>query len=329
MHLGRFGAYLELEEADGNKARTASVPEGIDPSKLDVSLAVRLLGLPRELGTDPLTGGEVQAGVGRRGPYVRKGKSYGALGALDDVWSVTLEEALDLIREREGRVLGTHPENEAPISVKKGRYGPYIELATDQPRRVGIPEGINPSDVGLDLAVSLLELPRTLGASESGSVVESGIWRGRPAVRSGNVYADLGKLDDIWSITLEGALTLLAEKRKARKGRGSRHRKPIRELGAHPDSERQIVLLNGRYGPYVTDGVTNASIPRGQEPEQMTLQAATMLLAKKAGQAKKAGKSSRRAVRGRASASKATRKTAPKATRKTTRKTSRKTSARK
>lgn len=306
LRAGRFGAYLELAPTAEEEARTISVPPGVDPSTLDSRVAARLLELPRELGPDPQTGEMVEANAGRRGPFVKRGKAYADLGSIDEVWTVTKDEALSKIREREDRVLGVHPDTGAAIVMKVGPWGPYLEMTEQggkKPKRQAIPDDADPNGVDLDLARRLLELPRSLGAHPaSGRPVEAGVWRGRAAVRSERTYVDLPDLDSVWSTSLEEAATLVEQVRRARTSRRTTG-KPLKELGLHPDSGRTVVVLDGRWGPYVTDGVTNASVPKGGNPEEVDLQTATELLAARAargrgGRKRRAAKAKTRAPTG-------------------------------
>ena len=303
LRIGRHGPYLELDTSGDEKGPTKSVPTGIDPSVLDATAAARLFELPRELGQDPETGEVVSAGVGRSGPFVRKARVYADLPSIDDVWTVTCDEALARIAEREGRALGTDPETGNTIRLKKGRFGHYVEEATGEkkPPRASLPAEIEPTEVDLELAIRLLGLPRALGSDpETGEKVEAGFWRGRPAVRSAPTYADLPAPASVWSITLEAALTLLANARTRRRASVGGAGRPLKELGPHPNSGKPVVVRNGRYGPYVTDGTTNASLPKGSALEELDLADATELLRKRAvkrAKKRKTGSAARRTGR--------------------------------
>ena len=302
LHLGRFGPFLTMED-QGAQTKKASVPQGIDPFSLDTEQSVRIFELPLHLGTDAASGDSVVAGAGRVGPYVRCGTIYADLPSFEAIWEVTLDEALALLNAADS-LLGRDPETGRTVRRKAGRYGPYIEAAGEngKPQRASIPEGVDPADVDLDLALRMLRLPRELGPHPVlGAAVEAGLWRGRPKVRCERSYADLPDVDSVWTVGLGEAVALVDGARtKLRKGRQG-PRKPLRELGAHPESGKQVNILDGRYGPYVTDGRINASVPKGREVTDIDLDAAVSLLAAKASAPKRKGipKGRRKRTRGR------------------------------
>ncbi|BAT51295.1 DNA topoisomerase I [Nostoc sp. NIES-3756] len=173
VKIGAYGPYVQLgDKTDENpKPKQASLPKGVTPENITLETAIGLLSLPRTLGTHPTTGGKIQASLGRFGPYVvhdqgKEGKDYRSLKASDDVLTITLERALELISEPKKtrgstsskskaalRELGTHPEDDAPINIYDGPYGPYIKHGKTN---VGIPEGTSVEDVTLATALELL-----------------------------------------------------------------------------------------------------------------------------------------------------------------------------
>ncbi len=180
----------------------------------------------------------------------------------------------------EGKELGPHPDVGRTVRLKYGPYGPYVELTPpneeEKPKRVSLPKGKEPESVDLAYAVKLLELPRTVGTDPgSGEEIVAAIGRFGPFVRRGKTFASLKGTDALWTVTLEEAVAMLDAKAAGK-------RLPLRELGKHPDTGDDIVVLSGRYGPYVTDGNVNATLPKGTEPEDVDLAAAIDLLAKKA-----------------------------------------------
>ena len=204
----------------------------------------------------------------------------------------------------DGKELGAHPELSETVMLKSGPYGPYVELPVrgqDKPKRVSLPRGIDPDSVDLEYAVRLLSLPKVIGRDPgTGEEVSVGIGRFGPFVRRGKIYASLGADAQLFELTLEEGLRLIEEK-AARK-------RPIRELGADPESGRDLVILSGRYGPYVTDGKLNATLPKTMEPSDLTLEGAVELLRKKA--ARKGGaRGARNASSTRQKAKKAKQKT--------------------
>jgi DNA topoisomerase I len=176
LRSGRFGPYLQLGEAiEGEKPKRAGLPKGTSPDDVDLTRALALLSLPREVGRHPDDGEAIIAGVGRFGPYVQHGKTYANLTAGDDVLSVGLNRAVTLIEEKRargprkgrfgaasGRSLGDHPDKGGPILVKSGRYGPYVShdginatLASD----------MTPETISLEQAVGLLQARAARGNS--------------------------------------------------------------------------------------------------------------------------------------------------------------------
>ncbi|MDH5758844.1 MAG: type I DNA topoisomerase [Gemmatimonadota bacterium] len=180
----------------------------------------------------------------------------------------------------EGEELGSHPTEGRPVVLKVGPYGPYVELPAEEedgrPKRVSLPKGKQPSDVDLEYALKLLSLPRSVGKDpETGEEVVTGIGRFGPFVRRGKVFASLRDPEELWTVDLDHALALVAAK-------ASGQRIPLRELGPHPESGLDLAVFSGRYGPYVTDGKVNASLPKGMEPEELDMDEAVDLLVKAA-----------------------------------------------
>jgi DNA topoisomerase-1 len=180
----------------------------------------------------------------------------------------------------EGKVLGPHPEVGRPVRLKFGPYGPYVELEspdeTEKPKRVSLPKEKEPDGVDLPYALKLLELPRTVGSDpDSGEEIVAGIGRFGPFVRRAKTFASLKGNEALWTVTLDEAKAMLDAKAAGK-------RLPLRELGKHPESGAEIVVLSGRYGPYVTDGKVNATLPKGTEPEDLELEGAVELIDRKA-----------------------------------------------
>ena len=160
---GRFGPYVQLGEAEegaAEKPKRASVPKGLDPASIDLQMALQLLSLPREVGRHPETGEPILAGIGRYGPYVQHGRTYANLPSVEDVFTIGINRAVDLIAEKEARStrreiksLGEHPEG-GEIQVLSGRYGPYVKW-----KRINatIPKDIAPEEITLEQALELLE----------------------------------------------------------------------------------------------------------------------------------------------------------------------------
>jgi DNA topoisomerase I len=201
--------------------------------------------------------------------------------------------------ESADRVLGKDPETGFDVTVKAGRFGPYIQLGDqkdygedEKPKRAGIPKNTSPGDVDLDLALKLLSLPREIGKHpETGHPITAGIGRFGPFVRHDKTYASLEAGDEVFTIGLNCAVTLIAE--KIAKGPGGRRfgANPGRALGDHP-TLGAVAVKDGRYGAYVTAGGINATIPSDKNKDQITLAEAIALIDERA--AKGGGKTSRR-----------------------------------
>jgi DNA topoisomerase-1 len=177
-------------------------------------------------------------------------------------------------------VLGDDPESGEPISVRSGRFGPYVQRGEgEKPARGSIPKGVDPSSVDLAYALKLLSLPREIGKHpETGEPITTNFGRYGPYVAHQGQYASLDAPDEVFTVGINRAVSLLAE-RKA-KTRSFRGPEPLKELGSAPGGA-PIRLMRGRYGPYVTDGTTNATIPRNTDPLSVTLDQAASLIADK------------------------------------------------
>ncbi|HEY0313038.1 MAG TPA: type I DNA topoisomerase [Allosphingosinicella sp.] len=179
-------------------------------------------------------------------------------------------------------ILGKHPETGQDITRKNGRFGPYIEMGEGkEAKRASIPK--DAGELDLDLAVRLLSLPRTVGTHpESGNPITASIGRYGPYLAHDGKYAKLRSTAEVFETGMNAAVVKLAEA-AAGGGRGARgSREPLKMLGAHPRTEAEIRLMEGRFGPYVTDGTTNATLPKSLAPEQLTLEEAAQLIDERA-----------------------------------------------
>ncbi|HEY0220163.1 MAG TPA: type I DNA topoisomerase [Afipia sp.] len=223
------------------------------------------------------------------------------------------------------RVLGPDPETGRDVTVKAGRFGPYIQLGDvkdyaedEKPKRAGIPKNMSPGDVELELALKLLSLPRDIGPHpEDGEVITAGIGRFGPFVRHGKTYASLEAGDDVYHVGLNRAVTLIAE--KIAKGPSRRFgADPGTAVGEYPARGGTIMRKKGRYGAYVTIDGINATIPDSIEPEKLTLAEAIALIeeraAKGGGKPKRAAKKSVPAKKANGADKKPAKKTAAKKT---------------
>jgi DNA topoisomerase-1 len=195
---------------------------------------------------------------------------------------LTVERAEELLsRPSEGRRLGTDPDTGRELLARQGRYGPYVtevlpEDAKEKPRTASLFKSMSLDTITLDDAVRLLTLPRTLEVPGGEEILVSN-GRYGPYVKQGSETRSLDTEEQLLTITADEALALLAQP-KQRRGRGAAAA-PLKELGPDPASGKPMVVKDGRFGPYVTDGETNASLRRGDDPETLTVERAAELLA--------------------------------------------------
>jgi DNA topoisomerase I len=204
--------------------------------------------------------------------------------------------------------LGAHPETSLPITRKSGRFGPYVEMGEGKDAvRSSIPKDIPSEDFGLDWAVRLLSLPRTIGTHpESGEPVTASIGRYGPYLAHNGKYARLQSTADVFETGMNAAVVKLAEA-AANGGRPARSAKqePLKILGKHPRTEVEIKLMDGRYGAYVTDGTTNATLPKTVAPDELTLEEAAQLIDDRAAKGPAKGKAKKKAAPKKKAATKA------------------------
>jgi DNA topoisomerase-1 len=186
------------------------------------------------------------------------------------------------------RKLGEDPETGVEVSVRSGRFGSYLQLGEAskdedgkaiKPKRASLPKGVSPDDVDLDQALKLLALPREVGRHpDDKEPIIAGIGRFGPYVKHGKTYANIETGDDVITIGLNRAVTLIEEK-KLKPGKGRRFgADPGRPLGDHPQKGGPIVVKNGRYGPYVSHDGVNATLPGGMAPDNVSLEQAIGLI---------------------------------------------------
>ena len=240
------------------------------------------------VGTDP-EGREIVVRVGRYGPYLSR---EGATAAVPDDLppdELTVEKALELLDTPSGdRVLGTDPESGLAVLARAGRFGPYVQLGeaegsdkakgSSKPRTASLFRSMSLETVTLDDALRLLALPRVVGIDPSdGEEVTAQSGRYGPYVKKGTETRSLEDEDTIFTVSLEEALALLAQP-KSRGRRATGAAQPLRELGSDPTSGQPVVLRSGRFGPYVTDGTTNASLKSGDDVDSLSIERALQLL---------------------------------------------------
>jgi DNA topoisomerase-1 len=232
----------------------------------------------REVNTVELPGTDIVVRVGRYGPYLERGGDRQTLPPDVAPDELTPERAEELLaqgsREHE---LGLDPETGRTVVVKAGRYGPFVTELVDgdeKPRTASLFKTMSPETITLEDALRLLTLPRTLGESEGEEVVAAN-GRYGPYVKKGKESRSLDGEEELFTITLEDALAKLAQpKQRGRRAAAP----PLKELGDDPASGKPVVLKEGRFGPYVTDGETNASLRAGDSPESITPERAYELL---------------------------------------------------
>ncbi|HEU5245355.1 MAG TPA: type I DNA topoisomerase [Gaiellaceae bacterium] len=235
--------------------------------------------------------------VGRYGPYLERDGQRASVSDELAPDELTVERAEELLAQPSGdRELGEDPETGLPIVARTGRYGPYVtevlpEDSKEKPRTASLFKTMSLDTIGLDEALRLLQLPRVVGVADDGEEVVARNGRYGPYVQKGKESRSLESEEQLFSIDLPGALAVLAQPRQ-RRGQRTAATKPLRELGTDPVGGKEIVLKEGRFGPYVTDGETNASLRKGDDPETITLDRAVELLAERRakGPAKRGGR---------------------------------------
>ena len=241
------------------------------------------------LGQHPESGAPVVVRIGRFGPYVQVGEGEDAMTASipDDTppADFTLARANELVeaRARGPDQIGTDPATGLSIYLMTGRFGPYVQLgatpergSTQKPRRASLTADDDPANITVERALQLLSLPRVVGVDpESGEEIVANFGRYGPYVKRGDDFRSLSSNAQVFGVTLDEAVTLFRQEKPTRRGAS---RRVLRELGPHPDSGEAVRLLEGRYGPYVTDGTTNASLPKELASDAVTLDAAVGLL---------------------------------------------------
>jgi DNA topoisomerase I len=240
--------------------------------------------------------------VGRYGPYVERDGQRASVPEDTAPDELTVARAEELLAQPSGdRELGVDPDTGLELVAKTGRYGPYVtevlpEGSKEKPRTASLFKSMSVETVSVEDALRLLTLPRTLGTAPDGEQVVARNGRYGPFVQKEKETRSLESEEQLLTITLEEALAILAQP-KQRRGQRAASAAPKREIGSDPASGKAIVLKEGRFGPYVTDGETNASLRRGDDPESVDLDRALELLAERRakGPAKKPSRSRKKA----------------------------------
>jgi DNA topoisomerase I len=252
----------------------------------------------RAVNSIEIPGSDIVVRVGRYGPYLERGEARASLPEDVVPDELTAERAEQLLAAPgDARELGLHPETGRPVLLRSGRYGPYVteeapEGSEEKPRTASLFSTMSPETVTLEDAIRLLSLPRIVGV-EHGEEVLAMNGRYGPFIKHGSETRSLESEEQIFTIDLDQARALFAAP-KTRRGRGAA-KPPLRELGQDPSSGRSVIVKDGRFGPYVTDGETNASLRGGDAVESLTLERGVELLAER----RSRGPAARRRPRGR------------------------------
>jgi DNA topoisomerase-1 len=258
------------------------------------------------LGADPVTGELLEVKVGKYGPYVRRGDDGPVASLPEDLppADLTPERAAEMLKGRDDTApVATDPATGRPVHLRHGRFGFYLEreataeetAAGEKPRRVSLPPDVAPESLDRETAERLILLPRTVGHdAASGEEVTTGIGRYGPFVKRGEEFRSLGSWREAVDISLPAALEVLRQPKPPRRSRrgaaagtgagagaGAGARQVIKELGEASGAAGPLRVLAGRYGPYVTDGEVNATLPKGLDPAGIDLDQARELLERK------------------------------------------------
>jgi DNA topoisomerase-1 len=264
--------------------------DGVERQGLKEAVATHLGQIDaRQINSIPIgrdeNGTDIVVRVGRYGPYLQHGEDRASIPEDLCPDEVTVPRALDLLAAPSNdRELGTDPETGLPVFVKAGRFGPYVQLGEvvdggPKPRTSSLFASMAPATLTFEQALDLLRIPRVVGTDpETGEEVVAHNGRFGPYLKRGKDTRSLATEDQLLTVDLDESRALFAQP-KTRRGRAAAG--PLRELGADPGTGLPVVVRDGRFGPYVTDGTTNASLRRGDEVESITIERAAELLAER------------------------------------------------
>ncbi len=329
-HIGYLRDFFFGAEAPGLEKRVEEKLESIDLDEV------------KRLETIPIgraeSGDEVFVRIGQYGPYLQTGEGDAkqTVSIPEDLApdELTVERALELLAAPSGdRVLGTEPESGLPVLAKAGRFGAYVQLgelekdSKEKPKTASLFKTMSLETLTLEQALQLLTLPREVGVAEDGEAIVAANGRYGPYITKGKENRSLETEEQLFTLTVPEALEILA-KPKQRRGRGA-PKPPLKELEEDPVSGQKIVVKEGRFGPYVTDGEVNASLRTADTVENITTErAAELLQARRDRIAAKGGKTtkkkSKKKTKKKATKKKATKKTAKKSTKKASKKSTKK-----
>lgn len=329
VRVGRYGPYIERAvgtNEDGTvEYQRANLSETVTPDELNEALAEKLFATPqggRELGQNPKNGRIIVAKEGRFGPYVteqvRDDERETAEAEAEEV--VKQERAAeDAERAAEGK-RAKNWETKTAAKQKEKRIAEYIEEKL-KPGTASLFSSMEPASVTLEEALKLLSLPREVGTDPvDGEVITAQNGRYGPYLKKGKDSRSLANEEQIFSITLDEARRIYAEPK--RRGRAAAQ-PPLKQLGDNDVSGKPMTVKDGRFGPYVTDGTTNASLRRGDDPEQLTDARANELLSERRAKEAANGGTKKSTKK---SSKKSTKKSTKKATKKSTKKAAKKPS---
>ena len=263
LRVGKFGPYLEKDRPadaeEGTEPERANVPEDLAPDELTAEKAEELFATAgpseRDLGQDPDTGRRIVAKDGRYGPYVT-------------------EVIPELSEQEQQQLLDSMPTE----YYKNGKPKPKKLPKPDKPRTGSLFTSMTVDTVTLEQALQLMSLPRVLGTDAEGTEITVQNGRFGPYLKKGTDSRSIESEEQIFTITLEEALAIYAQPKQ--RGRGAA-KPPLAEFGEDPSSGKKVTVKEGRFGPYVTDGETNVTVPRAMDPESLTAEQAYQLLADK------------------------------------------------
>ncbi|HTN77418.1 MAG TPA: topoisomerase C-terminal repeat-containing protein, partial [Pirellulaceae bacterium] len=226
--------------------------------------------------------------VGRYGPYLEQADRKASIPDDMPPDELNLEKAIEMLEQSKtgDQPIGSDPVTNKPVYVKKGRFGPYVQLGTaddeEKPKMSSLLKGMVPADVTLEMALKLLSLPRTVGEHpETKLPIVASNGKFGPYIKCGtntrSLPADVSPIE----VSLEQSLQLLAQPKQRGRGQAA-PKEPLKTLANSPVTEQPIKILDGRYGAYATDGVTNASLPKSADVETFTFEQAVTLLAERA-----------------------------------------------
>ena len=321
VRVGRYGPYIErvVGEKDGEpEYQRANLPESATPDEITLEMAEKLFATPqsgRELGVNPANGRTVVAKEGRFGPYVtelvRDDERATAEARAEEI--IAAERAEEDKQRAEESKRAKNWETKTAAAQKEKRMAQLVDEQL-KPATASLFSSMEPSSVTFDEAMQLLSLPREVGENPAdGEMITAQNGRYGPYLKKGSDSRSLASEDQIFSITLEEARRIYAEPK--RRGRAAA-KPPLKMLGDNDVSGKPMTIKDGRFGPYVTDGETNASLQRGDTPETMTVQRANELLsARRAREAEGGGKKATKKKAAKKASKKATKKAAKKVAR--------------